>query len=341
MPFLSLRALWIVLGAISGYLVAAAWSTALWHQILGTASGALVGGLVALLERWLERHPLRNLVGGALGLILGLWTARMVLGAFPAHRLSLDDGSALWAIFLLVFLGSLGWALGFRKGHQWTPGMFPWSRREDPIKRRLLLDTSVIIDGRIADICGTGFLQETLSIPQFILRELQQIADSSDPLKRARGRRGLDVLRKIQDQHGMEVEILDQDFPRIRDVDAKLVEMGKQLGCPILTNDFNLNQVAELQGIRVLNINQLAHALKPVLLPGEVFRVRVIKEGKEEGQGVGYLEDGTMVVVDSAKRFMGKAIDVAVTSVLQTTAGRMIFTVVKEETDSQVQHARG
>ena len=205
-----------------------------------------------------------------------------------------------------------------------------------------LLDTSVIIDGRIADICETGFIEGNFIIPQFILQELQHISDSADGLKRARGRRGLDILNHIQKKIDIEVTIVEEDFPHIKEVDAKLVELGKKLGAKILTNDLNLNKVAELQGVRVLNINDLSNALKPVVLPGETIRVYVLKEGKEAGQGVAYLDDGTMVVVDNAKRCIGKNVDVIVTSVLQTSAGRMIFTRLKEESDrDELSFARG
>jgi uncharacterized protein YacL len=199
-----------------------------------------------------------------------------------------------------------------------------------------ILDTSVIIDGRIADICETGFLEGPLIVPQFVLKELQHIAGSADSIKRNRGRRGLDILQRIQKNVDMTVHIVDHDFPKIREVDAKLVALGKVLKGKVLTNDFNLNKVAELQGVPVLNVNQLANAVKPVVLPGEVMNVYIMKEGKEYGQGVAYLEDGTMVVVDNARRHVGKNIDVAVTSVLQTTAGRMIFTRLKEEHEREV-----
>ena len=188
-----------------------------------------------------------------------------------------------------------------------------------------VLDTSVIIDGRIADICETGFLEGTLVVPQFVLRELQQVADSSDSLKRNRGRRGLDILQKIQKMAHVQVQIVETDFPEVREVDLKLIELARRMSGKIVTNDFNLNKVAQLRGVPVLNINELANSLKPVVLPGEVMRVFIIKEGKEAGQGVGYLDDGTMVVVDQAKRALGKTIEVSVTSVLQTTAGKMIF----------------
>jgi uncharacterized protein YacL len=197
-----------------------------------------------------------------------------------------------------------------------------------------LLDTSVIIDGRIADITEAGFLEGVLVIPQFVLRELQHIADSSDPLKRNRGRRGLDILQKIQKQVGVRVEISDREFPEVREVDNKLVAMAKALNAKLVTNDFNLNKVAELHGVGVLNINELTNALRPVVLPGEDMRVYVLKEGKEYNQGIAYLDDGTMVVVDNGRRHIGQTIDVCVTSVLQTTAGRMIFSRLKDEAET-------
>jgi uncharacterized protein YacL len=198
-----------------------------------------------------------------------------------------------------------------------------------------ILDTSVIIDGRVADICEAGFLEGSLIIPQFVLKELQQIADSPDSLKRNRGRRGLDILQRMQKNMEIDIQFLDQDFPKIKEVDAKIVALAQELSAKVLTNDFNLNKVAELQGVGVLNINQLANAVKPVVLPGEMMNVYILKEGKEPGQGVAYLDDGTMVVVDNARRFIGKTIDVSVTSVLQTTAGRMIFTRPKEEVERE------
>jgi uncharacterized protein YacL len=200
----------------------------------------------------------------------------------------------------------------------------------------------VIIDGRVADLCETGFMEGTFLVPQFILQELQHIADSSDSLKRARGRRGLDVLNKIQKMVDVDVRIIEDDFAHVKDVDSKIVVLAKKLGAKIITNDLNLNKVAELQGVRVLNINELCNALKPIVLPGETIRVFVLKEGKEAGQGVAYLDDGTMIVVDNAKRCIGRNVDVVVTSVLQTTAGRMIFTRLKEESEKEELHvARG
>ena len=188
-----------------------------------------------------------------------------------------------------------------------------------------VLDTSVIIDGRIADIVETGFLDGSLVIPQFVLRELQLVADSADSLKRNRGRRGLDILQRIQKVPHLHVQIIEDDFPNVREVDMKLIELGRLYGCKIVTNDFNLNKVAQLHGVEVLNINELANALKPIVLPGEIMRVFILKEGKEYNQGVAYLDDGTMVVVDNARKMISRTVDISVTSVLQTTAGKMIF----------------
>ena len=194
-----------------------------------------------------------------------------------------------------------------------------------------ILDTSVIIDGRVADICETDFLEGPLIIPQFVLQELQHIADSADNLKRARGRRGLDILNRMQKGDTVEVKVVDEDYPDIKEVDAKLIALAREMNAKIVTNDFNLNKVAQLQGVPVLNINQLANALKPMVLPGEVLHLQIMREGKEQGQGVAYLDDGTMVVVENASRHLGQEVEASVTSILQTTAGRMIFTTLKEE----------
>ena len=221
----------------------------------------------------------------------------------------------------------VGLVLGANKGDLLNlsalGGLF--STEAKPRRNFKVLDTSVIIDGRVADVCETGFIDGTLIVPQFVLRELQLVADSSDQLKRNRGRRGLDILQRMQKMGTVQVQIVEEDFPQMREVDMKLIELAKQCEAKIVTNDFNLNKVAQLQGVPVLNINELANALKPVVLPGEAMRVFILKEGKEYNQGVAYLDDGTMVVVDNAKRMISKTIDIAVTSVLQTTAGKMIF----------------
>ena len=229
-------------------------------------------------------------------------------------------------LVFLLGLPYLGLAMGARFGNEQFPGLDQGPTAAGVSHASLkVLDTSVIIDGRVADLCETGFLEGPFLVPHFILNELQHIADSSDSLKRARGRRGLDILNKIQKMPGIDVRIIDEDFPHVKEVDAKLVVLAKKVGGRIVTNDLNLNKVAELQGVRVLNINELCNALRPVVLPGETIRVFVLKEGKEAGQGVAYLDDGTMVVVDNAKKAIGRTIDVVVTSVLQTTAGKMIF----------------
>jgi uncharacterized protein YacL len=237
---------------------------------------------------------------------------------------------APWVYVLLTcILGYLGLVIGSKKSEELSFSPFGTQKGARQSDCRIL-DTSVIIDGRIADICETGFVEGTLITPRFVLDELQHIADSSDSLKRSRGRRGLDILNRMQKSVGVNIEVVDQDFPKIKGVDGKLIALAKKMGGKIITNDFNLNKVAELQGIKILNVNELANALKPVVLPGELMTVKVIKEGKEPGQGVAYLDDGTMVIIDNAVRHQGETVEVIVTSVLQTTAGRMIFSELKE-----------
>jgi uncharacterized protein YacL len=296
------------------------------------AAGAALGVVIAFaafgLERQFRKVPLRVVTGGLAGLAGGLIVGNLIGYALLLSRLGQPRLEFL-AYFTVTFLaGYLGLRVGAQQGQAFKR---PREEEDDTNVGLKLLDTSAIIDGRIADICDTGFLEGTLIIPQFILQELQYVADSYDPSKRARGRRGLDILKRIQGQQHARVIIVDQDFPTIKETDAKLVALARAMGANIVTNDFNLNKVAELQGVKSLNINDLANALRPVVLPGELMNVHVLREGKEPGQGVAYLEDGTMVVVDNAKRFIGKNIEVTVTSVLQTTAGRMIFTRMKEE----------
>ena len=284
--------------------------------------GLAAGAAIVLFEIRLEKLSLTRLIGAAIGSILGILGAVMmsiVLGrATPDPYLQ---------VCLLLFMGYIGLVVGAKKGDMLNlaalGGIFGG---EAPSKKNFkILDTSVIIDGRIADIAETGFLDGVLVIPQFVLHELQLVADSSDSMKRNRGRRGLDVLQRIQKLTRLNIQIVEEDFPRVREVDMKLIELAKIYGCKVMTNDFNLNKVAQLHGVEVLNINELANTLKPIVLPGETMRVFILKEGKEHNQGVAYLDDGTMVVVDNAKRMISKTIDVSVTSVLQTTAGKMIF----------------
>ena len=252
----------------------------------------------------------------------GRGPGRRRLGALALSGLALGAAALDWLKRIPVLRAGTGdgpSSPGSSPGPAGAPAIDPG--RASP----KILDTNVIIDGRIADICETGFVEGILVVPQFVLRELQYIADSTDSLKRNRGRRGLDVLARLQKRPELTILVSDRDFPLVREVDAKLVALARETGARIVTNDYNLNKVAEVSGVAVLNINQLANALKPVALPGELMRVSVIKEGKEANQGVAYLEDGTMVVVDNARRFIGKNLEVTVTSAIQTTAGRMIF----------------
>jgi uncharacterized protein YacL len=266
-----------------------------------------------------------TLLGGLLGFGLGLWIANTInLGLFFAN--TTDAKVRFLHGLILIVLPYLGTVLGARRGEWLEPAKFASLFKDArPQKRYRVLDTSVIIDGRIADIVETGFLDGTLVVPQFVLKELQFIADSSDALKRNRGRRGLDILHRMQKMAGVDVLISDVDFPSVKEVDMKLIELARSLLGRIVTNDFNLNKVAQLRGVDVLNINELANGLKPVVLPGEQMSVFVLKEGKEYNQGVAYLDDGTMVVIDNARSKIGRNLDIIVTSVLQTTAGRMIF----------------
>jgi len=278
------------------------------------------------------------MVGVLVGGVTGLLGARLVWGALEGVAMR---GEHFVHVVVLVFMVYVGMVIGAQKAEWFEPARIISAFRDSSrLHQYKVLDTSVIIDGRIADICATGFLDGTLVVPQFILRELQQVADSSDSLKRNRGRRGLDILQKIQKMSDVKVQIVENDYPDVRDVDLKLIELALQINGKIVTNDFNLNKVAQLRGVHVLNINELANSLKPVVLPGEVMRVFVLKEGKEAGQGVGYLDDGTMVVVDQGRRALGRTIEVVVTSVLQTTAGKMIFCRWPEATNHAEENGR-
>jgi uncharacterized protein YacL len=336
---MALRAIFLSISVLLGLGVGfASGSGDSMHLFIGAALGALISGIIIAVQQSLQRVPSVMAIGAGVGFSIGVILAGVLIFSagqiFPQPTLVTQFGT----MAVLIVLPYLGLIVGLRLGESsdWKIG----TKEEEASNRNAavpkLLDTSVIIDGRIADICETGFIEGSFIIPQFILQELQHISDSADGLKRARGRRGLDILNHIQKKIDIDVTIVEEDFPHIKEVDAKLVELGKKLGAKILTNDLNLNKVAELQGVRVLNINDLSNALKPVVLPGETIRVFVLKEGKETGQGVAYLDDGTMVVVDNAKRSIGKNVDVIVTSVLQTSAGRMIFTRLKEESDRDV-----
>ena len=293
--------------------------------MFNAAFGLLLGALVVVLEWRVRDVSVTHMLGALLGGALGLAVARMLVAALFWTNTAEPRVAFLHALVVLA-LTYLGVLIGGRRGEWLEPArLLTLFRAAGPQRRYKILDTSVIIDGRIADICETGFLDGTLLIPQFVLKELQLVADSADSLKRNRGRRGLDILQKIQKMSGIEVMISDLDYPEVREVDLKLIELARTLQGKIVTNDFNLNKVAQLRGVEVLNINELANSLKPVVLPGEIMKVFILKEGKEYNQGVAYLDDGTMVVVDNARKMISKTIDVVVTSVLQTTAGKMIF----------------
>ncbi|MCP1121925.1 PIN/TRAM domain-containing protein [Bacillus sp. 3103sda1] len=292
--------------------------------------------LIKHIEEALVKAPVTDVLFGTLGLISGLIVAYLIL--IPIREFTIQVISTVLQIFFTLLLGYLGFQVGFKKRNELL-GLFTLPQRggkkkntnneneevETLTSRWKILDTSVIIDGRIADICQTKFLEGTIVIPQFVLEELQHIADSSDALKRNRGRRGLDILNRIQKELSIPVEIYEGDFEDIQEVDSKLVKLAKLTGGTVVTNDFNLNKVSELQGVTVLNINDLANAIKPVVLPGEELSVYVVKDGKEQNQGVAYLDDGTMIVVEDGREHVGSQLDVLVTSVLQTSAGRMIF----------------
>jgi uncharacterized protein YacL len=312
------------------FIAAVAWAAALtraFHPALGVnvGVGVVLGALVVLIETRLRSTEVTDLLGALIGGAIGLGLSKTI-GAALFWANTSDRRVVFLHSFILLVFPYLGIVMGARKGEWLQPQrLVSLFRDTGPQKRYRILDTSVIIDGRIADVCETGFLDGTLVIPQFVLKELQLVADSADSLKRNRGRRGLDILQKIQKMAGVDVTISDIDFPEVREVDLKLIELGRTLQGKIVTNDFNLNKVAQLRGVDVLNINELANALKPVVLPGEYMKVFILKEGKEYNQGVAYLDDGTMVVVDNARRMISKNIDIVVTSVLQTTAGKMIF----------------
>jgi len=302
------------------------------NPLLGFIGGLLLAALTLLIEKGLKKIPLKNLLGSFIGLILGILVANFLSNVFISN---LYDHQEMVLPLLGVLYGVctyIGLRIGFKKGEEiHLAGWKFFPKKVSQSEKSKILDTSVIIDGRIADITETGFIEGPLIIPQFILNELQHIADSSDSIKRTRGKRGLEVLHHIQKQADVDVRIVDRDYPAVKEVDSKLIELAKEVSGKIITNDSNLNKVAELQGIEVLNINELANSIKPVVLPGEDINVKILKEGKEMGQGVAYLDDGTMIVVDNGRRQMGKTVDVIVTSVLQTPAGRMIFARLKEE----------
>lgn len=292
---------------------------------IGAVTGFVLSVVIVYLETRIRKNQFKiiwsSTIGTFTGVLLG-W------GLGSIYQTIAEDSSTTTfiRIFFLLIMPYIGFLVGTRK-FEWLepPHLLSFFREKSTGSSNKILDTSVIIDGRIADICDTAFVGGALIIPQFILKELQLVADSPDGIKRQRGRRGLDVLDHLQKSSQVSTIISEMDFPEVKDVDSKLIELAKHLDAKIITNDFNLNKVAQLQGIPVLNINELANALKPVVLPGEMIKVFILKEGKEKDQGVAYLDDGTMVVVDNSRKMIGQNIDITVTSVLQTTVGKMIF----------------
>jgi uncharacterized protein YacL len=340
---LIIRIAFVVLLAIVGYLLNPLQKTS--HldpashevrQILSAFFGVVVAAFIIVFEMRARKASLKTLIGAAIGSILGIVGAYLIGMLISSQDINTVPGEmkVFMTIALAFFMGYIGLMVGAAKGEYIDLSVLGGLFSDKNVRRDYkILDTSVIIDGRIADVAETGFLGGTLVIPQFVLRELQQVADSPDSSKRQRGRRGLDMLQRLRNNSKLDIQIVETDFPAVKEVDLKLIELGKQLEAVIITNDFNLNKVSQLRGVSVLNVNELANALKPVVLPGEAMRVFVLKEGKEYNQGVAYLDDGTMVVIDNARKLIGKNADIAVTSVLQTTAGKMIFGRLWEEKD--------
>jgi uncharacterized protein YacL len=322
MDLILVRILFIVFVALTCYLIPPFGL----DPKLDAGVGALLGLAIVTFEWRLRLVSLKRLIGAAIGSVLGIFGAYLFALVI---RNSIPPGptQSFLQIMVMLLMAYVGLIVGANKGDLLNlaalGGVFGGEKQSR--KSYKILDTSVIIDGRIADIAETGFLDGIIVTPQFVLRELQLVADSADSLKRNRGRRGLDILQRLQKMALVQIQIVEDDFPAVREVDLKLIELAKLYEGKIITNDFNLNKVAQLQGVAVLNINELANSLKPIVLPGEIMKVFILKEGKEYNQGVAYLDDGTMVVVDNARKMIGKTIDISVTSVLQTTAGKMIF----------------
>lgn len=327
MVLLFLRVLFVIACMVIGYQIGDIRNAALSGLIIST----VFGFAMIFFEMGMRRISLRGLSSSVFGLILGLIMAKLVGDAFSLTPISATILALIKVALSLVFC-YLGMMIGLRGKDEFNL-IIPYIRlrREDQREELIILDTSIIVDGRILDITNTKFLEGKIVIPRFVLKELQQIADSTDPIKRQRGRRGLDILHNLQEEEGADITINEEDFPETPEVDEKLVKLAKLLEAKVLTVDFNLNRIATLQGVKVLNINELANALKPVVFPGERMQIKLIKEGKEYNQAVGYLDDGTMVVVEEGRRLIGQEVKVAVTSVLQTQAGRMIFSKLEKE----------
>jgi uncharacterized protein YacL len=328
MDLVFLRLLFVILLASVCYFLRPFGLPAGWMSAL---LGAIAAGAVIAFEMRVRALSLRRLIGAVVGSVLGIFGAALFCLVLRSAPIAGATSAAL-QIFVLLLMTYVGLLVGASKGDLLNPAALGnVFAAEKPSRRSSkVLDTSVIIDGRIADIAEAGFIDGALVVPEFVLRELQVVADSTDSSKRQRGRRGLDMLARMQSNDKIQVQIVHDDFPSIREVDLKLLELAKKWNAKVVTNDFNLNKVAHLHHVEVLNINDLANALKPVVLPGEKMNVTILKEGKEYNQGVGYLDDGTMVVVDHARKLIGRSVAIAVTSVLQTASGKMIFGKMEE-----------
>ena len=328
----------IAVTAVTGYFIVNDIFPNPLYGLIGAAAGLVLGYLVIKLEEKLKEIPLKIIVGSLLGVIIGLFVANLFISKLLlTHAKDVPITLPIY-ILLYVVMGYLGFRVGEKKSHTLDLSRLPLFGGVEGSEGNKILDSSAIIDGRIADVCEAGFIEGVFVIPQFVLYEVQHIADLQDPVRKMRGRRGLDVLHRLQKQTHVKVKIVDIDFPKLKEVDSKLIALAKNLQGKIVTNDYNLNKVAELQGIRVLNMNELAAALRPVILPGEQLNIRIVKEGKEQGQGIGYLDDGTMVVVDESRKAIGKTVDVVVTSLLQTASGRMIFGRLREQAEKEIDY---
>jgi len=330
----------VVVTTTTGYFIIKEIFSNAFLGLFGAIGGLALGYVILKLENKLKDIQLKTIMGSLIGATISLLVANLFISKILLALALIKDKPITLPIYIYILLyfvmGYLGFRIGEKKSQTIDLSKLPLLDKMEEAEDAKILDTSTIIDGRIADICETGFIEGTFIIPQFVLYELQHIADNQDPIKRTRGRRGLDILHKMQKQAYVKVKIVDYEFPKLKDVDTKLIALAKKLNGKIVTNDYNLNKVAELQGVEVLNLNQLATALKPAILPGEQMNTKILKEGKEYGQGIGYLDDGTMIVVDDAKKLLGKTVDVVVTSVLQTTSGRMIFAKLKGQAEKEL-----
>lgn len=335
MTFGFLRALFVCICMITGYQLGMAYQAVepAWG-LLGAGIGTVIALLVIGLEKGLGRVSLRGMSAAVFGLVLAILFSKLLGGVMDAMPLS-SGAAAIAKIALTIVMCYLGVIFALRGRDEFNV-IIPYVKfqRQDESDTPLILDTSSIVDGRFQEVLQTGFLHGRLIVPKFVLTELQQVADSEDEMKRARGRRGMDLLNKLRKEGRVPLKIHDDDFPNIHSVDEKLVQLAKVLQAKVLTTDYNLNKIAEFQGVPILNVNELAAALKPVVQPGEILEIKLSREGKENNQAVGYLDDGTMVVVDNAKRLIGQSQRVCVTSALQTQSGRMIFAKLESDKSS-------